>query len=127
MTLDDYFQSLESFLAALDVVYARQVSYDKRSSDTGFISGELFFVDGSQLHFREFVEATQQVERYKYSYHYQRSDGALVFRYDRTPHFPALPNFPHHKHVGAETNVVSAKEPDLIRVVGEIRKLLLSQ
>jgi len=123
VSLDEYFRLIDDFLAGLDIGYARQVSYDKRSSDTGFIRGQLFFVDGSVLHFREFVEIKQQIERYTYTYHYQRSDNSLVFRYDRTLHFPSFPNFPHHKHVNAETNVIPADEPNLFVVIEEIRRL----
>ncbi len=113
MTIDDYFQSIDRFLAGIDIAYARQVDFDKRSSDTGFLRGQVYFLDGSILHFREFVAVEQKIERYKYAYHYQSPDGSLIFRYDRTPHFPQLPNFPHHKHIGEETNVIPADGPDL--------------
>ena len=33
-----------------------------------------------------------------YRYHCQDDRNRLIFRYDSTPHFPALPRFPHHKH-----------------------------
>jgi len=35
-----------------------------------------------------------------------------------------LPNFPHHKHVGEEENVVSATPPDLAAVLKEIELLV---
>jgi hypothetical protein len=35
---------------------------------------------------------------------YQHSDGTFVFRYDNTPHYSALPTFPHHKHEGSGSN-----------------------
>ncbi len=69
----------------------------------------------------------QQIERYKYAYHYQAADGSLIFRYDRTPHFPHLSNFPHRKHSDAETNVISADSSDLFVVVQEIRRLLITE
>ena len=127
MTIDDYFQSVDRFLAGLDIAYARQVNYDKRSSDTGFVRGQIFFFDGSVLHFREFVATEQEIDRYKYAYHYQSADGSLIFRYDRTPHFPFLANFPHHKHSGEEQNVIPANTPDLFSVLAEIRQLLISK
>lgn len=39
-------------------------------------------------------------------------------------HFPDLPNFPHHKHVNAESNVVPATPPDLAMVLHEIGMLI---
>jgi hypothetical protein len=59
-----------------------------------------------------------------YAYHYQRPDGALVFRYDNTPHFPTLPTFPYHKHEGNEANVVAASPPDLAAILSEIQSLI---
>jgi len=126
VTIDEYFRTIDDFLVGLDIAFARQVNYDKRSSDTGFLRGQIYFIDGSVLHFREFVAIEEQIDRYKYAYHYQTADGSLVFRYDRTPHFPQLANFPHHKHIGEETDVIPADAPDLFRVVQEIRQYLIS-
>lgn len=46
------------------------MTYDKRSTHTGFIRGELYFVDGSVLHLREFVDVETAVERLLYVYPY---------------------------------------------------------
>ncbi|MBX3050321.1 MAG: hypothetical protein KF753_02535 [Caldilineaceae bacterium] len=127
MTIDDYFQSIDSFLAGIAIAYARQVDFDKRSPDTGFLRGQVYFLDGSVLHFREFIAAEQEIERYKYAYHYQSPDGSLIFRYDRTPHFPLLDNFPHHKHIGEGQNVIPADGPDLFEVLEEIRQILIAK
>ncbi|HKZ86197.1 MAG TPA: DUF6516 family protein [Anaerolineae bacterium] len=58
-----------------------------------------------------------------YSYHYQRADASLIFRYDDTPHYSELPGFPHHKHDGSEQNVVAVTPPDLAAVLKEIERL----
>jgi hypothetical protein len=79
------------------------------------------FADSSRLHFRELVEFQTDLVRLRYSYHYQRADNSLIFRYDDTAHYPDLPNFPHHKHVGNETNIVSASPPNLHTVLREIK------
>lgn len=100
------------------------MTYDKRSTYIGFIRGSLYFLDGSLLHLREFINAQYGVERYMYAYHYQCSDGTFVFRYDNTPHFSALPTFPHHKHEGNESNVVSVSPPDVQAILVEIQGLL---
>ena len=100
------------------------MTYDKRSTYIGFIRGSIYFLDGSVLHLREFVNVQYGIERYMYAYHYQRSEGTFIFRYDNTPHFSALPTFPHHKHEGTESTVVSASPPDLQAVLAEIQGLL---
>jgi hypothetical protein len=45
------------------------------------------------------------------------------FRYDDTPHFPALPSFPHHKHLSDATTVVASDAPALPQVLAEIETL----
>jgi Family of unknown function (DUF6516) len=122
--IEDYFRQVETLIATASIVHSSSITYDKRSTYIGFIRGEIYFLDGSQLHLREFVNVEHGVERYMYAYHYQRPDGTLVFRYDNTPHFPALPSFPHHKHEGSEANVVAASSSDLQIILTEIQGLI---
>jgi len=118
--IEAYLQSLLDAVAASPIVRASNITLDKRTLQVGFIRGDLYFADGSRLHFRELVEVQVQVVRRMYSYHYQDADAALIFRYDDTPHHPSLSNFPHHKHAGGETDVIPATPPDLPTVLGEI-------
>jgi hypothetical protein len=122
--IEDYFRQVEALLSAAHIIHSTSITYDKRSASIGFIRGILYFLDESQLHLREFVNVEHGVERYMYVYHYQRSDGVLVFRYDNTPHFPILPTFPHHKHEHSDTNVIAASPPDLQAVLNEIHSLI---
>ena len=82
--------------------------------------GNIYFLDDSLLHFRELVDVESGVKRIAYAYHYQKADSSFVFRYDNTPHFPYLPNAPHHKHDGSEVNVISADLMNLASVLDEI-------
>jgi Family of unknown function (DUF6516) len=118
--IEHYFQQVADTISRSPIVSTTQVTYDKRSIDIGFIRGEVYFLDGSCLHIREFVNVANGVDRYTYSYHYRRADNALVFRYDNAPHYPELSNFPHHKHEQAELNVISAQLPDIGLVLQEI-------
>jgi len=122
-SIDAYYQSLLSLIADSPIIRASNISLDKRASRAGLIRGDLYFVDSSRLHFRELVELQDVVVRRMYSYHYQSADALLIFRYDDTFHFPDLPDFPHHKHIGHENEVISAKPPDLAIVLLEIESL----
>lgn len=122
--IEDYFRQIETLLAAASIIHSTSITYDKRSASIGFIRGTLYFLDGSQLHLREFINVEHGVERYMYAYHYQRPDGTLVFRYDNTPHFPTLPTFPHHKHEISDANVMAAASPDLQTILAEIQSLI---
>jgi len=52
-----------------------------------------------------------------YRYHCQDDQNRLIFRYDSTPHFPGMVNFPHHKHLTDE--VIASGKPDIEQVVQE--------
>jgi hypothetical protein len=121
--LETYFQGLLDAIAASPIVRLQDVTLDKRAPRAGLIRGDLYFADSSRLHFRELVEARTRVVRLRYSYHRQRADSSLVFRYDDTPHYPGLPNSPHHKHLGSEGAVVAASLPDLVAVLQEIEAI----
>lgn len=118
--IERYLQRLLDAVATSPIVQSSSIQLDKRTSDVGLIRGELTFADGTCLHFRELVEAQARVIRVMYSYHYQRKDSSLIFRYDDTSHFPAFPQFPHHKHVGGQADVLPTRPPDLIGVLREI-------
>jgi Family of unknown function (DUF6516) len=122
--IEDYFRQVDAFITGPSIVHSFSMTYDKRSTYIGFIRGSVYFLDGSVLHLREFVNVQHSVERYMYAYHYQRPDDTFVFRYDNTPHFPALPTFPHHlrryraqraasytRHDTASTFIAGAKFP----------------
>jgi len=63
-----------------------------------------------------------QLEFLDYRYYFQDGKNQLVFRYDSTPHFPNLSNFPHHKHL--PENVISSEKPEIIRVLQEVAEIL---
>lgn len=125
MLIDDYFQIISETIEACPAVHSSGITYDKRTSYEDYIKGIILFVDNSTLHIREFVDVETEIERYMYAYHYQRDDN-FIFRYDNTEHHRKLklPTFPHHKHVGDETNVIAAPVPTLAEVLAEIETLL---
>jgi hypothetical protein len=121
--IEAYLQSLLDVIAASPIVRASTVTLDKRTPRVGLVRGDLHFVDGSRLHFRELVEIQAQAVRRMYSYHYQDATANLIFRYDDTPHHPALSTFPHHKHAGSEAEVTASMPPDLPAVLQEIETI----
>ncbi|MDD5034295.1 MAG: DUF6516 family protein [Methylococcaceae bacterium] len=57
-----------------------------------------------------------------YRYHCQDEQNRLIFRYDSTPHFPELANFPHHKHL-PDGEVISSRRPDIETIIREALKI----
>ncbi len=100
--------------------------YDKRGTHAGFIRGELYFVDDSILHVREYVDVEAKIDRLMYVYHYMSARQGLIFRYDNIGHHLKLnlPTHPHHKHEQHEDNVVPSPASDLATVLSEIEQLI---
>jgi len=69
--IEAHLQSLLDAVAASPIVRASNVILDKRTLHVGLIRGDVYFADGSRLHFRELVEVQVQVVRRMYSCHYQ--------------------------------------------------------
>jgi hypothetical protein len=126
LRIEAYFQQMREAIETSSVVQAFNVAYDKRSSHEGFIRGEVFFVDGSMLHLREFVDVETTPDRLTYVYQYVDSTQQLVFRYDNTGHHRKrnLPTYPHHQHKGREDNVIASPAPDLSDVLNEIEPMV---
>jgi hypothetical protein len=109
--------SLDRF-SAMPFVLTSQVSFEARPGDQGYICGEMRFVDGSLLHFREYLDAARaEVDKLMYVYHYRDRDTTLVFRYDNARHRPLLPQ---REHVHRATGVDLADAPSLDDVLLEI-------
>jgi Family of unknown function (DUF6516) len=123
--IDEYYRAIEAAIRSCRVARSHTIYKDEREDEIIFLRGDIYFSDGSRLHFREFVQIKQRQSpnRYTYAYHYQSADGILIFRYDDTDHFPNLPTAPNHKHIG-ETDVVVADAPDLGSVLKEIEGLI---
>lgn len=122
MIIEDYFIEIQKTVDSSVVVRLKSVAYDKRGTYEGFIRGELYFADGTILHIREYVDVEITAERLMYAYQYTDSSKNLIFRYDNTSHHKnlGLSTYPHHKHDGAEDNVIKSKAPNLNQVLHEI-------
>ncbi len=126
MRIEAYFDQLRQTIDSCPVVSSFNMTYDKRGAHEGFIRGEVYLVDGSVLHVREFVDVEIGVNRLTYVYQYMDPARKLVFRYDNTGHHKRLnlPTYPHHKHEGSEQHVVASSAPDLAAVLSEIETLV---
>ena len=75
-------------------------------------------VDGSLLQCVERVRANHgKLFTEKYSFHWQRDDGSLIFRWDNAPHHREISSFPDHLHASDETNVAPHAAVDVFAVM----------
>ena len=75
---------------------------------------EYFVVDAGRV----------QVQRYRYQW-MDPVQQVLKKRWDNTKHFPDLPNFPHHVHVGSETEVVCGQVLSIIELIDLLEEQLI--
>jgi hypothetical protein len=90
----------------------------RESLEMHYLNIELHLEDSSKLFIKEFKE----IGRRKYAFHWQNDSGELIVRWDNAPHFPKLPNFPHHKHLSDGSVEPSYDIPveDVIRYIREM-------
>jgi len=117
--ITDYFRRIDDAISNCPVIISKEISFEQRTKYIGFIKGILTFRDGSELHFKEFIDTETGILKYKYGYHYQK-DNKLIFRYDNHP-YPTKEDIPlHHKHVSDEDNIFPASIPSLDDVLKEV-------
>lgn len=68
------------------------------------------------------LEMAGQIQMEKYSYHWQDASGNLIMRWDNAPHYPDLPFYPHHQHIGLDHVEGTPMPPDLLSFIDNIEK-----
>lgn len=82
--------------------------------------------DRSLLEFSEYVARDQdsELQVLVYSYHWESQEGALITRWDNTPHFLDLPGFPHHFHDGRTNKAIPGQPMGIVAILNHIRGVL---
>ncbi len=121
--LSDYLDRVEREIVRCNKAYIENYDEEVLSSSRVNLRLRLRF---SQNHLLEINEAIivqgNSLNFLDYRYHFQDGNNQLIFRYDSTPHFPNLPNFPYHKHLS--NDVVSSDKPDIVLVIIEVKEIL---
>ncbi len=120
MSLTEYFSDISIIIdeySKTNLITSSEVITDFRSEKTGIIKGKVTFIDDSSLHFTEYLDARNGTEKLSYSFHYQRQDGELIFRYDNARHRPQL-IFAYHKHL-PNGEIIDSEIPEFKQVLEE--------
>jgi hypothetical protein len=121
--IDAYYQTLLQTIDQDLLVVSKTIAFKKYTEFIGYIRGVLTFLDGSSLHFREYLDFEETDAKRDYSYHYHHGT-EFMFRYDNTPHHRQIPTFPHHVHRHSEMQVQPCSPPDLAGILAEIGTLV---
>jgi len=116
-------EEVESTLRRLENAYVERYQEEILTPGRANLRIRIRFSDGRLLELNEAVVIGAEALRHMgYRYHFQDRERHLLFRYDNTPHFPDLENFPHHKHMG--NDVKSSEKPSIPQVIEEARRHL---
>ncbi len=124
MNPQEYLESVKNLLLNNPLITQYQIIREYEGLEKSYIRARLTLTDSSFLEFAEYIEAdARNFKITDYSFQWLDKDGNQVRRWDNTPHFPKLKNFPHHIHVSKE-KVVSGKPINIFDVLNEIARII---
>ena len=106
------------------VINEFHVIRERVTATDGYLRVKMLLVDGGMLECAEYVQrnAEGDIELVTYARHWANANSELIMRWDNTPHFPDLPNFPDHVHDGSSGSVRSGVPMDIGMVLDEIAR-----
>jgi hypothetical protein len=120
-TIAGYHQAVKARLLADPLIHRFEIRRERKTLDDGHLRARLTLFNGDQLEFSEYVRQVQGIiEVITYSFHWTDPDGKLIRRWDNAPHFPHLPQAPHHIHESDEETVVPGRPITITQVLDEI-------
>lgn len=123
--IHQYIRELEQFIEAREEIIDLEIirhSIRETEFETILIYRyKLLLDDKSIIELTErLIEKNKQLNRTKYSYHWQTEQGSLIKRWDNAPHHPEITTTPHHLHTNKE--VMAHKEIDGLEALKRILK-----
>ena len=117
----DYFCGVLSVLASAGLGIIGERSVTCLGQNAARMAASVEYEDGSRLAVRLVVNTSSDYPDWnRYSFQYMSEEAETVFRYDDSDHHPELPNFPHHKHEGADEGVLGVHRPTVRQIRNEI-------
>ena len=123
MDAESYLIDLKVHLALSSVIQSIEI-LDERIvlSNRGYFRARLTLVNGDFLEVSEYFVCEEE-NCFSKTYRYQWMDAKqkrLIKRWDNAEHFPDLPGFPHHIHLGREDNVEPSEPLSIIALLALI-------
>jgi hypothetical protein len=123
-----YLTEIKGRLITSDIIASVAVVEEYVLPDRGYFRARLGLTNTDFLEVAEYfvVEAGQCVPR---RYRYQWMDAlqtVLKKRWDNVEHFPGLPNFPHHIHVGEDAHVEPGRALSIMELLDIVEQELRS-
>ncbi len=112
MKVQAYLDAIKLKLATSPSIKEAHVVQERGLEDRGFFRARLHLVNADFVEVAEFfVIALGEIQTVEYRYQWMDpSRQRLRKRWDNAGHYPDLPNFPHHVHIG-DTDTVEPGHP----------------
>lgn len=126
MNCAEYVESIKDRLVADSIILWHDVLTERASESEGYLRARIYFEDSSMLDFSVYLIPAEHdaIELVSYRYHWQAKNEKLIKRWDNTPHFPRLPNAPHHIHSGENEEVTAGKAIHVFEILDIIKTQL---
>lgn len=98
MNAGEYYQNILQVIGETSFALGTDISFNEIDINVCYIRGTLILPNECELHIAEYVITAPSLDRPKYRYHLQKTDGSLLARRDNVPHFPSLDTYPDHRH-----------------------------
>lgn len=120
--IESYFRQVTEKISEIRwMIRSERVNYKILSAEMGIIKGEIVFVNGSVLTFRERVSPGIS----KYRFYFMNANKDLIYRWDTAPHYREIRTFPYHLH---HPDGVKESEPvNLIQVLESVARLVAKE
>ena len=119
------FDTIEALLIENPVIISYEVLRCEIAPSDGKLRIKTVLSDGGTLELFEYVaESGGHIHLLKYSFHWQDAQTKLKKRWDNAPHYPNLPNAPHHIHFEDGLVLEITDVPDVFSVIKQIEAAL---
>jgi len=120
MDLEQYITAVKAKLADSPIIAAIEIVDERILLNRGYFRARLTLTNSDFLEIAESF-TFQDDQLITLDYRYQWMDAAkqaLRKRWDSVKHFPDLPDFPHHVHIGSESNVEPGSSRNILEFIG---------
>jgi Family of unknown function (DUF6516) len=123
-----YITEIKAKLLASPAVRYVAIVKERTLPESGYFRARLTLTNGDFLEVVEFFTVIDNrciTESYRYQW-MDETQQILRKRWDNVEHFPNLPNFPHHVHIGEESNVEPSCSMNILELIDLIENDLHS-
>jgi hypothetical protein len=119
MSAQDCLEQIKSKLILSSMVNSLAVVTERALGNRGYFRARMTLANGDFLEVSEyFLAGLEGCSTLEYRHQWMdRTKQRLIKRWDNARHFPELANFPHHIHVGSETEVIPGTVMSIIALI----------